>query len=173
MSILAMWPNDFEFGVIWTAFQLLLKLHSHISVLWPFCRISVIFKFSYLGIGLKTKTRKSRKILIFGFNILTLLSTKTEIYKYEFNLINLDGLEALKKQLTVTWLGIWLNHIEMYVIWRISQLFLKPDSHISVLGCFCRISVISEFSFLGIGLTTKLRKLRKNFIFRSIKFQCM
>ena len=91
------------------------------------------------------------------------VSTKTEIYKYEFNLINLDGLEALKKQLTVTWLGIWLNHIEMYVIWRTSQLFLKLDSHISVLGYFCRISVISEFSFLGIGITTKPRKLRKKF----------
>ena len=62
---LAMWLNDFEFNVIWTAFQLLLKLHSHISVLWHFCRISVISEFSFLDIGLKTKTRKSRKIFIF------------------------------------------------------------------------------------------------------------
>ena len=28
-------------------------------------------------------------------------------------------------------------------------------THITVLRRFCRISVISEFSFLGIGLTTK------------------
>ena len=68
---LAMWLNGFEFDVIWAAFQLLLKLHSHISVLWPFCRISVISEFSFLGIGLKTKTRKSRKVFIFGFITLT------------------------------------------------------------------------------------------------------
>ena len=34
-----------------------LKLESHILVLWLFCRISVISEFSFLGIGLKTKTR--------------------------------------------------------------------------------------------------------------------
>ena len=62
---LAMWLNDFEFDVVWTVFQLLLMLHSHISVLWPFCRISVIYEFSFLSIGLKTKPRKSRKIFIF------------------------------------------------------------------------------------------------------------
>ena len=62
---LAMWLNDFEFDVIWTAFQLFLKLHSHITVLWRFCRISEISEFLLLGIGLKMKTRKSRKISIF------------------------------------------------------------------------------------------------------------
>ena len=44
------------------------------------------------------------------------LSTKTEIYKNEFNLINQDGLEALKRQIPGTGLGIWLNHIEIHVI---------------------------------------------------------
>ena len=53
---------DVEFHVISIAFQ----LHSHISVLWPFCRISVISEFLFLDIGLKTKTRFSRKILTFG-----------------------------------------------------------------------------------------------------------
>ena len=33
---LAMWLNDFEFDVIKTAFHLLLKLYSHILVLWLF-----------------------------------------------------------------------------------------------------------------------------------------
>ena len=61
------------------------------------------------------------------------LSTKTKIYKNKFNLINLDRLEALKRQAPCTWLGIWLNHIDIYVIWRISQLFLKLHFHISVL----------------------------------------
>ena len=44
------------------------------------------------------------------------LSTKTEIYKNKFNLINQDGLEALKRQIPGTGLGIWLNHIEIHVI---------------------------------------------------------
>ena len=101
------------------------------------------------------------------------LSTKTEIYKSDFNPINLDGLEALKGQIPGTWLEIWLNRIEMYVIWRTSQLLFKLHSHISVLWHFCRISVISEFSFLGIGLKTKTRKSRKKIIFGFIKFKWM
>ena len=70
-------------------------------------------------------------------------------------------------------MGIWLNHIESYVIWRTFQLFLKLNSHILVLWHFCRISVISEFSLLGIGLKTKTWKSRKIFIFGSIKFKWM
>ena len=102
------------------------------------------------------------------------LITKTEIYKSDFNSINLDGLEALKRQIRGTWLGIWLNHIKIYVIWRTSQLFFKLHSYISVLWCFCRISVISEFLFLGIGLKTKTQKLQKSFfLFGSIKFKYM
>ena len=100
-------------------------------------------------------------------------STKTKIYKNKFNLINLDRLEALKRQAPHTWLGIWLNHIDIYVTWRISALFLKPHCHISVLWRFCRISVISGFSFLGIGLKMKTRKSRIIFIFGFIKFKWM
>ena len=101
------------------------------------------------------------------------LSTKTEIYKSDFNPINLDGLEALKGQIPGTWLEIWLNRIEIFVIWRTSQLLFKLHSHISVSWHFCRFSVISEFSFLGIGLKTKTRNSRKIFIFGSIKFKWM
>ena len=101
------------------------------------------------------------------------LRTKTEIYKSDFNLINLDGLEALKNQIPGILLGIWLNHIEIYVIWSTFQLLSKLDSHISVLWRFCRIAVISEFSFLGIGLKTKTQKSWKIFILGSIKFKCM
>ena len=60
---IAMWLDHFENDVIWATFQLFLKLHFHITVLWRFCRIS---EFSFLGIGLKMKTRESRKISIFG-----------------------------------------------------------------------------------------------------------
>ena len=63
-SWLIMWLDNFD--VISTEFQLLLKLHSHISVSWRFCRISMISKISSLDIGPKTKTQKSRKICIFG-----------------------------------------------------------------------------------------------------------
>ena len=48
------------------SFQLLLELYSPILVLWRFCRISVISEFSFLGVKLKRKTRKPRKIFIFG-----------------------------------------------------------------------------------------------------------
>ena len=60
-----MWLNNFESDVTWTVFQLFLKLHSHISVLWRFCRISVICQFSFSGIELKTEIRKSRNSFVF------------------------------------------------------------------------------------------------------------
>ena len=119
---LAMWLNDFDFDVIWRAFQPFLNLHSHITVLWRFCRISVISEFSFLGIGLKTKTWKSRKISIFGFTkfkciwiyfLITLLTfwlIKLKTNKNVLNLINLDRLEAFKRQTPGTWLEIWVNH---------------------------------------------------------------
>ena len=177
--------NHFEFHAISTVFQQFLKLHSHISVLWRFCRISVISGFLFLGIGLKTKTQKSRKIFIFGFikfkwiwtcfliTILIFWVLKLKYTKNKFHLINLNWLEALKGQARGTWLGIWLNHIDIYVFWRIFQLFLKLHFHISVLWRFCRISVISGFSFLGIRPKTKVRKSRKIFIFGPIKHKWM
>ena len=62
----AVWLNHFEIDVIWTALKRFLKLHSHISVFWGSSWISVISELSFLGIGFKRKTRKSRKIFIFG-----------------------------------------------------------------------------------------------------------
>ena len=44
-----------------------MKLHFHNSVLRRFCSISVISEFSYSGVGLKVKTRKSQKIYILQF----------------------------------------------------------------------------------------------------------
>ena len=41
---------------------------------------------------------------------------------------------------------------------------LKLHYHITVLWYFCRISVTSEFSFLGIGFKTKTQKLQKPLI---------
>ena len=49
-----------------------LKIHFHILVVWLFCRISVISEFSFLGIGLKTKTQIARKIFIFQLFLLNL-----------------------------------------------------------------------------------------------------
>ena len=64
---LAMWLDSFGIDVIWVAFQDFLKLHSHMSVFWGFGWISVTSNFSFLGIGLKMKTRKSQKLFIFWF----------------------------------------------------------------------------------------------------------
>ena len=92
------------------------------------------------------------------------LSVKTEINKNVFNLINLDGFEAFKRQTPGTWLEICVNHFEFDVIWRTSQLLLKLHSHNSVLWRFCNISVLPEFSYLGVGLKIKTQKSRKIFI---------
>ena len=64
---LATWLDHFEIDVVWTVFKEFLKLHTHISVFWGFWWISGISEFWFLGIGHKTKTRKSRKIFIFWF----------------------------------------------------------------------------------------------------------
>ena len=80
------------------------------------------------------------------------------------NLINLDGFEAFKRQTPGTWLEICVNHFEFDVIWRTSQLLLKLHSHNSVLWRFCNISVLPEFSYLGVGLKIKTQKSRKIFI---------
>ena len=52
--------NHFQSNFISTIF--VLKLHSHITVLWYFCRISVISDFSFSGLELETKTWNSRNV---------------------------------------------------------------------------------------------------------------
>ena len=104
------------------------------------------------------------------------VSVKIEINKKNnkrLNWINLEGSDALKRQKYDTWIAMWLNHFEIDVIWTAFKGFLKLHSHISVFWGFSWISVISEFSFLGIGLKTKTRKSRKIFIYGSIMFKCM
>ena len=64
---LAIWLDHFEIDVLWTTFKEFLNLHIHISVFWGFWWITGISKSSFLGIGHKTKTRKSWKIFIFWF----------------------------------------------------------------------------------------------------------
>ena len=99
--------------------------------------------------------------------ILNFLSVKTEINKKNnkrLNLINLEGSDTLKRQKYDTWIVMWLNQFENDVIWTAFELFLKRCSHITALWHFCRISVISKFSFLGKGLKTKTRKSRKKII---------
>ena len=54
--------NHYGFEVSETAFELFLKLHPHVLVLWHSYKISVTSEFSLFGIGLKTKTRKLQKI---------------------------------------------------------------------------------------------------------------
>ena len=107
------------------------------------------------------------------FNV---LSVETEINKKNNKrliLINLEGSDALKRQKHHTWIAMWLNNFENNVIWTVFKLFLKLHSHITVLWSFCKISVISEFSFLGISLKTKTWKSWKISIFGSTKFKCI
>ena len=85
--------------------------------------------------------------------------------KNMLNLINVDGLETFKRQKYDTWIAMWLNHLVNDVIWAAFQLFLKLHFHNTVLWHFCRISEISEFLFLGIGLKTKTRKTWKTSLF--------
>ena len=162
-----MWLNDFEFDVIWTAFQLFLKLRSHVTVLWRFCKISTISEFSFFGYRPQNENLEFTENLYFfvckvrmSLNLFfdhyfNFLSAKTKIKKKELNLINLDGLEALKRETPGTWLRIWVNQFEADVIWRASLLFLKLHSHNSVLWHFCSISVTSEFLYLSIRIKLK------------------
>ena len=61
-----------------------------------------------------------------------------------------------------------MNRFEFDVIWVAFQ--HSKDSDILVPWRFCRISAISEFSFLGFGLETKTRKSQKIFICGPIIF---
>ena len=103
------------------------------------------------------------------------LSVKIEISKNGLNLIYSEVLKAFKTHITAAWLAMWLNHFWIHVVWNsIStvlratfsfQLLWELYSPILVLWRFCRISVISKFSFLGVKLKRKTRKPRKIFIF--------
>ena len=104
------------------------------------------------------------------------LRVKTEINKKNnkrLNWINVEGSDALKRQKYDRWIAMWLNHFEIDVIWTAFKGFLKLHSHISVFWGFSWISVISEFSFLGVELKTKTWKSRKIFIFGSAMFKWM
>ena len=141
-----------------------MMLNSPITVLWCFCRISVISKLLFLGIGLKTKSRKPRKIFwiyqmhvhLFFNHYFNFLSVQTKVNRNNrLNLTNLERSASLERQKYGTWLAWLLNHFENDVIWTIFEEFLKLHSHMSVFWFLWWISVISEFSFLDIGLKRK------------------
>ena len=101
------------------------------------------------------------------------LSVKTDRSKNRLNWIYPKGSKTFKTQIAAAWLAIWLNHFEIDVVWTAFQLVVKLHFHISVLRRFCRISVISEFSFLSVRLKMKTRKSRKIFSFWVIKLKCI
>ena len=117
-----------------------MNLHSHISVLKRSCRISVISKFSFLGVRLKRKPWKSW--IIFIFRLITLecirvcfsttidfLSVKTDINKSGLNLINLEKLEAIKRHIPATWLTM---HESFWVWCRMKSITTPYDGKFSV-----------------------------------------
>ena len=129
-------------------------------VVWHFCRISVIFVFSILN-ELKC-IRISFMIFILAFWVSN--------GKNGLNLINLKRSEDKK---TNTWYMI-SSAVESFWIWchlNSISTALKLYSHIAVFQCFCRIPFIPEFSFFGVELKRKTRKLRKVLIF--IVFQAI
>ena len=101
------------------------------------------------------------------------LSIETDINKNGLNLIYSEGSKAFKTQLAAAWLAMWLDHFEIDVVWTVFKEFLKLHTHISVFWGFWWISVISKFSFLGIGLKMKTQTSRKIFNFWFITLQCM
>ena len=72
----------------------------------------------------------------------------------------------LKDKKYDTWIAMWLNHFKIDVIWTAFKGFLKLHSHISVFWGFSWISVIFEFSFLGIELKQKPGNHRKPLFYR-------
>ena len=145
---LAMSQNGFEFDVIWTAFQLFLKLHSHISVLWCFCRISVIFRVFAFGYRAQNENLEITENLY--FQVYDALMHMDLFFDHSFNSfsvkINLnkkglysicpEGSKDFKTQIAAAWWAMLLNHFEIDVIWEAFQEFLKLHSHISVFRGF-------------------------------------
>ena len=177
-----MWLNHCNFDVISTIFLGFLKLRTHISVFWCFWWISGISEFLFLGIGHKTKTRKSQKIFIFWFIALqcmwicvlttffNFLSIKTDINRNGLNLKYLEGLKAFKTQLTAARFEMWLNHCNFDVNWTIFLGFLKLRTHSSVFWDFWWVSVICEFLFRA---QNENPETTKNRYFWVIKLKCM
>ena len=60
---------------------------------------------------------------------------------------------------------MWMNHFEINVFWTAFQGFFKLQNSLSSILGLWWISMISEFSFLGIGFIMKTQKSRKIFIF--------
>ena len=96
------------------------------------------------------------------------LSVKIEINKKNnkrLNWINIEGSDTLKRQKHDTWIAMWLNHFEIDVVWTAFKGLLRLHSHISVFWGFSWLSMISEFSFLGIGVKTKTWKYGKSLFY--------
>ena len=86
--------NGFKFDIISTVFQLLLKLHSHILVLWHFFRISLISEITeslYFWIY-----RVQMHVDLFFNHYFNFLSIKTEVNKQKKSRLSLTNLEEPK-----------------------------------------------------------------------------
>ena len=111
----------------WIILSLILY-EQYFNSLWcyifSFCRISMISEFSPLGIGFKTKNRKSRKIFFFRFiklkwmwlffhHYFNFLSVKTDTHKNGPSLIKPKGQKTFKpKYLLYGWMILSLMSFE-------------------------------------------------------------
>ena len=138
-----MWLNHCNFDVIWTIFLGFLELRTHISVFWGFRWVSVISEFSFLGIALKTKTRKitenhyfwviKLKCMWICFMITNLTFWVSKMTLAKTNSINLERSGALKRQIPATWSTMRLNHFEFDVIWTYFKFFEATSSYYSIM----------------------------------------
>ena len=119
-----------------------------------------VFVFGYRAQNEKPETTENRYFgviklkymwICFMITILTFWVSKITLAKT--NSIDLEWSEAIKRQIPATWSAMWLNHFEFDVIWTCFKCFES------------KISVTSEFSFLGVGLKAETRNSRKICIF--------
>ena len=108
------------------------------------------------------------------------LSAKTGINKDELNLINLGGLEALKRQLLGAWLGIWLYHFEIDIIRRSwcyikcsMMLHLMLHSHISVLRLLSRVFRDFRVFVFGRKAENEIPEITENLYFSVFSSQTL
>ena len=123
---LTVWLDHFEIDVIWAAFQEFLKLHYHIPVFWGVLMTLHDFRVFVFGYSSQNENLEITENLYFWVykvqihmdlffdHFFNFLGAKTEINKSELSLINLDGLEVLKRQLLGTWFGIDESFWDLY-----------------------------------------------------------
>ena len=82
-------------------------------------------------------------------------------------------LEALKKQMCGTWLGKLLNHFDIYVIWRMSQLIFEATPwYFRIVAVLYNFSDFQIFVF-GHRAQNKNLNTPENLYFSAFSLLCL